>query len=121
MDFGRYYEHLVSITGLTYRKIQQWPVPDAYFSALDELCEEESVAIQINGKAMMISNIWSVDESSIDPEHRAFVHKIATKWKQANTQTMVDFTHRQLPRLLTQDKGLIPYQSIIQESPENVW
>ena len=45
LDFAWYYYNLESITWLEYMRIQQWPVPDLYFWAIEELQQEESIAV----------------------------------------------------------------------------
>lgn len=57
LDFSWYYYNLTSITGLEYRKIQQGPVPDLYFTSIEEMQEQQSIAIEQKGSAYMISNI----------------------------------------------------------------
>ena len=47
-DFGWYYEHLKSMSGMQYRKIQYGPVPDAYFRIIDDLYEQRKLDIQTN-------------------------------------------------------------------------
>ena len=47
-DFAWYYDNLEPITWLEYRRIQQWPVPDAFFSTIDELFTNEIISIEID-------------------------------------------------------------------------
>jgi hypothetical protein len=47
--------------------------------------------------------------------------KIAKKWKNKNTQEIVEFTHQQLPRMICYDKEIIPYDLITQEEVDNVY
>jgi len=57
LDFAWFYNNLVSLTGLEYRKIQQGPVPDLYFTTIEEMQEEQSIAVEQKGQAFMVSNI----------------------------------------------------------------
>src|SRR3990167_8309142 len=42
-DFGWYYYHLRSMSGMQYRKIQYGPVPDSYFRIIDELFDDGKI------------------------------------------------------------------------------
>jgi hypothetical protein len=57
LDFTWFYNNLVSITGLEYRKLPQGPVPNAFFATIDEMYDEQSITIEIKNPAFMISNI----------------------------------------------------------------
>ena len=121
LDFSWYYFNLQSITWLEYRKIQQWPVPDAYFATIEELQQEESIAIEIKWKSYMIENIWSPKSDALSEDELALIQKISLKWKNKNTQEIVEFTHKQLPWMICYDKEIIPYSFITQEEIENVY
>ena len=121
LDFTRYYYNLESITWLEYRRIQQWPVPDAYFSTIDWLQEEESVMINQKGKAYMIENIEEPRHDKLSEDEMNLLQKIAKKWKDKNTQEIIDFTHQQLPWMICADKEIIPYDLITQEEADNVY
>jgi len=120
-DFTWYYYNLEPITWLEYRKIQQWPVPDAFFSTIDELFNEEAISINIDWNSHLISNKWHVDTSKLSLEEKSLLMKIANKWKYKNTKDIVDFTHNQLPWMICYDKEIIPYWLITQEELENVY
>ena len=121
LDFARYYYNLESITWLEYRRIQQWPVPDAYFSAIEQLQDEESVMINQKGKAYMIENIETPQHDKLSEDEMNLLQKIAKKWKDKNTQEIIDFTHQQLPWMICADKEIIPYSLITQEEADNVY
>ncbi len=120
-DFAWYYNNLESLTNLDYRRIQQWPVPDAFFTMVEELFSEESISIEIDGNSHLISNKWYSDTSKLSLEEKSFLKKIAEKWKYKNTSEIVEFTHHQLPWSMCDDKEIIPYVLITQEEPENVY
>lgn len=120
-DFAWYYNNLEPITGLEYRKIQQWPVPDAFFSTIDELFNEESISIEIDWNSHLISNKWYPETNKLSLEEKSLLKRIADKWKPKNTQEIVEFTHKQLPWMICYDKEIIPYGLITQEDPENVY
>jgi hypothetical protein len=68
----------------------------------------------------MIENI-SENGGDLDAEELGLIKKICKKRQKADTQEIVDFTHKQLPWMLCQDKEIIPYEFITQEEPENVY
>ena len=112
LDFAWYYYNLNSITWLEYRKIQQWPVPDAYFTTIEELQEEESLAIEIKWKAYLVENISNPENDKLSDDEMELLQKIALKRKNKNTQEIVDFTHNQLPWMICREKEIIPYNLI---------
>ena len=121
LDFARYYNNLESITWLEYRRIQQWPVPDAYFRTIEELQEEESITINQRWKAYLIENVEEPKHDRLSEDEMNLLEKIAKKWKDDDTQKIVDFTHQQLPRMICKDKEIIPYDLITQEESDNVY
>ncbi len=121
LDFAWYYYNLEPITWLEYKKFAQWPVPDAYFSTLEELLEEESIAIEIKWKSHLIENIWNPNYDKISTDEMNMLQDIAKKWKWKQTHEIVDFTHNQLPWMICHDKEVIPYGLITQEEVENVY
>ena len=121
LDFAWYYYNLESITWLEYRKIQQWPVPDLYFWVIEELQQEESIAVESKGKANLIENIEQPQDDKLSSDEMNLLKKIAKKWKNKNTQEIVEFTHKQLPRMICYDKEIIPYDLITQEESDNVY
>ncbi|MDP2091202.1 MAG: helix-turn-helix domain-containing protein [Candidatus Gracilibacteria bacterium] len=120
-DFTWYYYNLEPITGLEYRKIQQGPVPDAYFATIEELFNDESINIEIKGNSHLISNKGYYKTDKLSLEEKSMLTKIAHKWKKSDTKEIVDFTHNQLPWMICYDKEIIPYGLITQEDPENVY
>lgn len=121
LDFTRYYYNLEPVTWLEYRKLQQWPVPDRYFSTLEELEEQEDIAIEQKGKAYLISNLWDIQKNLLSNDEILRIKKIAKKRQKANTKEIVNFTHKQLPWSICYEKEIIPYGLITQEELENVY
>lgn len=121
LDFAWYYYNLESITWLEYRRIQQWPVPDAYFRTIEELQEEESIMIHQCWQAYLIENIEEPRHDKLSEDEMNLLEKIAEKWKNNDTKEIVDFTHQQLPRMICGDKEIIPYDLITQEESDNVY
>ena len=125
-DFAWYYEHLTSMSGMQYRKIQYGPVPDTYFRLVDELYEDGKLAVDTETAdgAMLISQSASGERESLDmlsTEERELISTIGKKWKKNRTQEIVDFAHNQLPYKVCSDGEIIPYELITQEDPTYVY
>lgn len=120
-DFAWFYEHLQSMSGLMYRRIEQGPVPDQYFRAIDELFEEGAINIEKKGKAFMISPIENASTNLMNSQEKILIKKISKKWKDINTHDIVDFTHKQLPWKICREGEFIPIEIITQEDPQNVF
>ena len=127
-DFAWFYDHFESMSGMQYRKITYGPVPDTFFRAVDEL--EESGKIVIERKNADGKDMFLVSESesnkndkiqTLSGEEQSLMKKIAAKWKDKNTNEIVNFTHNQLPYFLCRDNELIPYELITQEDPGVVY
>jgi transcriptional regulator with XRE-family HTH domain len=120
-DFAWFYEKFESMSGLQYRKQAQGPVPDEYFRMIDELFDDGAISIKFSGKAQMIGTNEPLEDTKLTTEEKDLIDNISTAWKTARTQTIVDFTHKQLPWKICRDMELIPYELITQEDPDNVY
>lgn len=117
-DFASYYKFLNPISGLEYRKLPQGPVAIEFFDIIDN---NESVNVTTNGNAIMISLIEQPDDSVFTKKEQELIKSVCRKWKKANTQEVVDFTHNQMPWKVCKDREVIPYTLINNEDPENVY
>jgi DNA-binding XRE family transcriptional regulator len=128
-DFSWYYDHLESMSGMQYRKIEYGPVPDTFFRAIEELEMDGKIKIDHNCSTLgKESYLISENESNknekiqtISNEEKNLMKKIVDKWKGKNTKDIVNFTHNQLPYTICRDNELIPYELIIQEDPDMVY
>lgn len=123
-DFGWFYENLKSMSGMSYRKFQYGPVPDAYFRAIDELQSEGRIEIKQGEDLILISeNRGSRARSleTLEKRELLFIEEVAKRWKDKRTKEIVDFTHNQLPYKLCADDEIIPYALITQEDPDHVY
>jgi transcriptional regulator with XRE-family HTH domain len=120
-DFSWYYKKLESMSGLQYRKWAQGPVPDEYFRIIDELFENGTISIKHSGTAQMISANEPAEDTRLSSEEKALIKTISEQWRPMRTQTIVDFTHEQLPWKICRDMELIPYELITQEEPDHVY
>lgn len=127
-DFAWFYNHLESMSGMQYRKMDYGPVPDTFFRALDEL--EECGKIIVDHKITEGKEMFLISESdsnknekikTLSKEEGVLMKKIAEKWKDKKTQEIVNFTHNQLPYFLCREDELIPYELITQEDPNLVY
>ena len=127
-DFAWFYDHLESMSGMPYRKIEYGPVPDSFFRALDEL--ESDGKINIDSKCDNEKEMYLISENennrnekiqTISVEEKLLMKKIAEKWKNKKTKDIVTFTHNQLPYSLCRENELIPYELITQEDPDLVY
>jgi putative transcriptional regulator len=117
-DFANYYQFLKPISGFEYRKLAQGPVAIEFFDILDE---DESIRVEEKGKAIMVSLAEKPDDTILGAEEQKLVQAVCKKWKKANTQEIVDFTHRQIPWAMCKVRDVVPYELINMESPENVY
>jgi hypothetical protein len=69
----------------------------------------------------MIENISDSETSNLNTDEINLIRDICKKRKKANTQEIVNFTHKQLPWMMCQDKEIIPYEFITQEDPDHVY
>ena len=124
-DFGWFYYHLQSMSGMQYRKIQYGPVPDSYFRIIDELFDDGKIDIdQTEDGAMLISETRrgaKVALSEINAAEKKLIKSIADKWKGKNTKEIVAFTHNQLPYLCADDNDIVSYNVVTQENPDEVY
>lgn len=122
-DFTWYYDHLVPMSGMSYRKLPRGPVADVYFRALDELEEDGIIDREEKGKAIMLSLVESGDAPSdrLSDDEKKEIETIGKAWHGKNTQEIVNFTHAQLPWQICRDGEVIPYSLITQEDRERVY
>ena len=82
-DFGWYYKHLVSMSGMQYRKIQYGPVADTFFRLIDEMFDGGEISIeQTENGAMLVSQTRSgakADLSEISKQESKLIENINQK------------------------------------------
>lgn len=117
-DFASYYKFLNPISGFEYRKLPQGPVAIEFFDIIDN---NESVCVEANGKANMISLVEQPDDKVFTKQEQELIKAVCKKWQKAKTQEVVDFTHNQMPWKACKDREIIPYTLINNEEPANVY
>ena len=123
-DFAWYHKNYKSMSGMVYRKMNQGPVPNDYFSLLEELNDRRLINIKYGNKAHFITGTIASENIKSDlltKKEKKLLDNIFEKWKDKTKNDIVGFTHNQLPYLFSKDLEDIPYELIIQEDPENVY
>lgn len=124
-DFGWFYYHFQSMSGMQYRKIQYGPVSDTYFRIIDEMFDKGEISItQTKDGAMLISQTRSgakIDLSEISKEEDKLIKDIEKKWQRKKTSEIVDFTHKQFPYLFANDNDIVSYDIFTQENPDEIY
>jgi transcriptional regulator with XRE-family HTH domain len=122
-DFTWYYEHLVPMSGMSYRKLPRGPVPDIYFRALDELEEDGIINREEKGRSILLelAESGAAPASRLSVNERKVIQSIGKAWRGKQTQEIVDFTHAQLPWQICREGEVIPYGLITQEEPDRVY
>ena len=124
-DFGWFYSHLESMSGMQYRKIKYGPVADSYFRIIDDMFDSGEIEIeQTKDGAMLISQTRSgakVPLSKIEKDEEKLIIDIEKKWQNKKTNEIVDFTHKQFPYLYAQDNEIVSYELFTQENPDEIY
>ncbi len=110
VDFSWFVEKGVSMSHLGYRALPRGPVADQFFQMTDEMFESGQVQIESKGAALLFSNTEQPTYPDLEADEVAHIQKIAEKWRMADTQTIVDFTHKQSPWTSTAPGAEIPYE-----------
>lgn len=123
-DFAWFYDHLESMSGMQYRRLQYGPVPNEYFRAIDELQESGQISIDHKSDILLISETDSSKKQTLtelSKDELNLIKKICQKWKSKKSTEIVHFTHNQLPYKICQPDEIIPYELITQEDPGYVY
>lgn len=130
-DFAWYYDHLKPMSGMKYRRLQYGPVPDQFFRIVDDMVNEGDIILEIEPvkpghsspaqKLALSSRLKNVPTQYLSIAEKELIEKIVEKWKDANVDKIVDFTHQQLPWQICRPDEFIPYELITQEEPDNVF
>ena len=121
IDFTWYYENLVSMSGVEYRKLPHSSVADVYFCALNELEASGTIIREPKGNAVLFSLIETeAPDSRLTEDELILIDKIGKAWSGKSTEDIANFTHEQLPWQICRDNEIIPYGLITQEAPERV-
>lgn len=119
-DFLSFYENLEPLSGLEYRRLPQGPVAIEYFEIIDS---DTALNIEAKQRAMMISLVEDsgAESNELSVNELELVKKVCEKWKNQSTDSIVNFTHQQIPWKICREGEIIPYELIHNEEPENVY
>jgi len=132
IDFAWFYEQLEPMSGLAYRRQAYGPVADEYYTSLGELVEEGWLDAKHGRKAQFYSPLTGKAGDGgqrtelfapqyLSVAERELIEKIVEKWKDADTEEIVAFTHAQLPWQICSPGEVIPYELITQEARDRVY
>ena len=124
-DFSWYYQHMKSMSGMEYRKIQYGPVADTYFRLIDEMSDAGEIdTLQKEEGALHISQTPTGAKhpvTEVSKEEIALMKKINEKWKGRKTAEIVSYTHKQLPYMFADDNEIVSYEIFGQENPDEIY
>lgn len=125
VDFSWFYEHLESMSGMSYVRREHGPVANEYFTALGKIIDEGKFTMKRGRTAQLYATTFSEDEPFISQylsvQEIDLIDRIVEKWKSSTTQEIVAFTHSQLPWQICTPNEVIPYLLITQEEPDHVF
>ncbi len=123
-DFAWYYTHKESMSGMTYRKLEFGPVPDAYFGLIEEM--ETNGELNITQVARDDYHMYEIAETRasekkpftlLSKKELQLIQAIWKKWEEAKTEEIVHFTYNQAPYAEAEINGNISYDAIQKEDP----
>lgn len=86
-----------TMSGMTYRKLPQGPVPYEFFQTVDQLAAEGSLTIKFSGLAQMIGAtepfVPIESSSGLKPGELELIEKICSTWKDKRTDAIVNLSH----------------------------
>jgi uncharacterized phage-associated protein len=121
VDFANFYKFLVPMTGFEYKKLPYGPVTVEFFSILEDMTAQGLIFEEQKGMAKLFSLIEQPESTLLSTQELELIKEVAQKWALDNTESIVDFTHEQLPWRISRDNEVIPYELITQEEPGHVY
>ena len=104
-DAQTYRNSARTMSGLTYRKLPQGPVPYEFFQSIDEMADSKIIDIKFSGLAQMIGAVESVNlaELELEKNELSLIADIASKWKDKRTDAIVNYSHQHPTWLKAED------------------
>ncbi|MCK5719841.1 MAG: SocA family protein [Thiomargarita sp.] len=121
VDFAKFYKFLVPMTGFEYKKLPYGSITAEFFAVFDYMIAHGVIAEEKKGTINLFSLVEEPEKDQLSEQEIELIKEIAQKWCRHNTESIVDFTHEQLPWKISRDNEIIPYELIIQEEPNNVY
>ena len=124
-DFRHFYDNLESMSGVMYKCKEYGPLADSFLELTDDMFDKGEISIKVlsmGAQIISLSNhLKSQKQGLLSDLEKKEMDEICASWKEANTQTIVNFTHHQKPWMACRPNEVIPYELILQEDPENVY
>jgi len=124
-DFSYYYNSFKSISNVHYKCKDYGPLAEPFLETIDDMYMDGEIRIDCLAEgAQMLVLSPSVNSKQIDllsSDEIKEIDLVCSKWKDANSQELVNFTHNQKPWMACRPNEIIPYDLILQEDPENVY
>jgi transcriptional regulator with XRE-family HTH domain len=120
-DFAWYHEHSRPMTGANYRHASRGPVADDFFRAIDELFEEQAIALEPRGTALIVRAIEKRPVKHLSEQEVMLITKICATWRTESTDGLHGFIRNQNPWKISKQGDLIPYEAIIGEPKTSLY
>jgi uncharacterized phage-associated protein len=120
-DFAFYYNNLIPITGVTYKKLDNGPVSIEFFNELLGLVGTHEVSMQKKGNVQLLSLADIKTDVSLEKKELELTENVCKKWQNKKTDEIVKFTHEQLPWKISFDNDVVPYSLIIQQDEAKLY
>lgn len=124
IDFTYYYLYGKSITGASYYKNHYGPLAKNFLSITDEFFDKGLINIKVFDLAQLISLSDFNNEINFEifsDKEKEIVDMVCGYWAEKRTKEIVNFTHSQMPWKERADGEYIPYNSIKEESINNIY
>ncbi len=120
-DFTKFYKFLEPMTGFEYKKLPYGPMTAEFFSVFEYMVAHGIIVEEKQGTATFCHLLEELERDQLNEQEIELIKEISQKWSKYDTDSIVDFTHKQLPWKISRDNKVIPYELIIQEEPDNVY
>jgi transcriptional regulator with XRE-family HTH domain len=117
VDFSWYRTNGISMSGMQYFKLPLGPVAKPFFRMIDEMFNNGMINIESKGTALLISANESSEDKLADNEI-LHIQAVCSKWRDRDTQAIVEFTHHQAPWAEVEPNSGIPYE-LAESIPED--
>lgn len=114
VDFSWFAKQGIPMSGLEYRALPRGPVADQFFQITDEMFESGQVEIESKGAALLFSITEEPSLEGLSKDELDHIKRVADKWRSADTQAIVEFTHNQSPWTSTLPGMKIAYSHVNQ-------
>jgi transcriptional regulator with XRE-family HTH domain len=121
VDFSWFRDRREPISGMRYYKLPLGPVAKPFFRIVDEMFDSGMITIESKGSALMISLNERPGADRLNPAETQHIQIVSTKWRDRDSQSIVEFTHRQAPWAETDYNEAIPYSLIDQVLNEELF